>query len=100
MRPILLLLALAVFVAGCAGSDACGGDAPPPVLAADHPLLNPDSDAMRQIPPDSFDMRLATTKGDVVIRFHHAWSPAGVQRVWNLARHGLYDGSYSHRVLP
>jgi peptidyl-prolyl cis-trans isomerase A (cyclophilin A) len=99
MRRTILILATAA-LAGCAGSDECGGEPPPPSLPPDHALLNPDAPEMKVVPPDSFDLRLETTKGDVVIRIIRDWAPLGAYRVYNLARNGFYDASYFYRVLP
>lgn len=96
-----LLLAGAVALVSCGeGSRGCGGEPPANDLPADHPLLDPGSTALRVVPPDSFDVRLQTTKGDVVIRVFRDWAPLGAYRVFNLARNGFYDGSYFYRVLP
>lgn len=101
MRTALLLALAAAAATGCGGGSAgCGGDPPPNDLPADHALLNPDAPGLRVEPPDSFDLRLATTKGDVVIRVFRDWAPLGAARVYNLARNGFYDGSYFYRVLP
>jgi peptidyl-prolyl cis-trans isomerase A (cyclophilin A) len=101
-RTLLLLTACAATgLAGCAGGSAgCGGDPPPSELPPDHVLLDPAAPAMRVVPPDSFDVLLETTKGDVVIRVIRDWAPLGAYRVYNLARNGFYDGSYFYRVLP
>jgi peptidyl-prolyl cis-trans isomerase A (cyclophilin A) len=100
MRTALLLALAAAAATGCGGSAGCGGDPPPNDLPAGHALLNPDAPALRVEPPDSFDLMLATTKGDVVIRVFRDWAPLGAARVYNLARNGFYDGSYFYRVLP
>jgi peptidyl-prolyl cis-trans isomerase A (cyclophilin A) len=96
----LAALLLAVFVAACGTDDPCGVRPPAHDLPADHVLLNPDSAALRQVPPDSFDVRLVTTQGDVVVRVYRTWSPMGVYRFYNLARSGFYDDSYFFRVIP
>jgi peptidyl-prolyl cis-trans isomerase A (cyclophilin A) len=100
-RPALTsLLALACLLAACGGDEQCGGAPPPADIPADHVLLNPDSPELKQLPPDSFDVRFETTKGDVVVRIYRDWAPMGVFRFYNLARHGFYDGSRFFRVLP
>lgn len=89
-----------VLTASCGGGGVCGGDPPVSDVPAGHVLRDPDSPEMKVVPPDSFDLRLETTEGVVVIRFIRDWSPLGVQRVYNLARHGFYDESQFFRVLP
>lgn len=96
----MILLSVLALTTSCGGSGVCGGDPPTSDVPADHVLRDPDSPEMKVIPPDSFDVRLETTEGDVVIRFVRDWSPLGVQRVYNLTRHGFYDGSRFFRVLP
>jgi peptidyl-prolyl cis-trans isomerase A (cyclophilin A) len=92
-------LAAACLAAAC-GGDPCDGPPPPLSVPPDHVLLDPDSPALRELPPDSFDVRFETTKGDVVVRIYRDWAPMGVFRFYNLARHGFYDGSRFFRVLP
>ncbi|CAN5646491.1 hypothetical protein BH23GEM9_BH23GEM9_07300 [soil metagenome] len=86
--------------AGSCGGNPCDGPPPPRDVPADHVLLNPDSPELKALPPDSFDVRFETTKGDVTVRIYRDWAPMGVFRFYNLARHGFYDGSRFFRVLP
>lgn len=48
--------------------------------------------------PDSFDVRFATSEGEMVVRFHRSWSPLAVQRVYELVEAGFYDGARFYRV--
>lgn len=50
--------------------------------------------------PDSFLVRLETTKGLVTLQAHRAWSPLGVDRFYQLVRAGYYDGTVIYRVGP
>jgi peptidyl-prolyl cis-trans isomerase A (cyclophilin A) len=86
-------------LAGCS-DDPCGGDPPESDVPPGHVLLHPDTAAMKVVPPDTFDVRFETTEGDIVVRVYRSWSPLGVYRFYNLARHGYYDGSRFFRVLP
>jgi peptidyl-prolyl cis-trans isomerase A (cyclophilin A) len=95
----LCALVLATLVVACGDGGPCGGP-PPRDVAADHVLLNPDTAALKLLPPDSFDARFVTTQGDVVVRVYRDWAPMGVYRFYNLARNGFYDGSRFFRVLP
>jgi peptidyl-prolyl cis-trans isomerase A (cyclophilin A) len=95
MRYLLLV----PFIAACA-DQPCG---PPPARTAlppDHVLLQPDAPAMNEAPPDSFDVLLETSTGDVRVLVFSAWAPLGAARFYNLTRHGFYDGSRFFRVLP
>lgn len=99
MRTLLILAT--VVLASC-GDDAgmCGGEPPRSDVPVGHPLLNPDSPDLKVVPPDSFDLVLETTEGQVVIRVIREWSPLGAYRFYNLARNGFYDASRFFRVLP
>ncbi len=85
---------------------ACGdaGDCPsfePPRLSPDRQtLLDPGAAAFRQSAPDTFRTRFETTKGDLVFEVVRAWSPAGVDRFYNLVRTGFFDGNAFFRVIP
>jgi len=92
-------LAAALVLAACAG-DPCAGPPPAEVVPPDHPLRNPDAEAMRAVPPDSFDVRFETSQGDVVVRVYRDWAPMGVYRFYNLAQRGFYNDTRFYRVLP
>jgi peptidyl-prolyl cis-trans isomerase A (cyclophilin A) len=94
-----MLLSGMVLVTACERGP-CGGPPPEPVLPPDHVLLDPELPGMREVPPDSFDVRLVTTQGEVVVRIYRDWAPMGVYRFYNLGRNGFYDGSRFFRVLP
>ena len=64
----------------------CGGE---PSSAADAPAGQA---------PDSFDVALATSGGEIVMRLHREWSPRGVDRIWELVQSGFYDGARFYRV--
>ncbi|MDZ7778746.1 MAG: peptidylprolyl isomerase [Gemmatimonadota bacterium] len=48
--------------------------------------------------PDSFDVVLSTSGGEIVMRMHRAWSPRAVDRVYELVSSGFYDGARFYRV--
>jgi peptidyl-prolyl cis-trans isomerase A (cyclophilin A) len=87
------VLALVTLTAACA--TAAGG------RAAGDPrlLLDPTNPAFSVAAPDSFDVRFETTAGDIVVRAIRAWAPHGVDRFYNLARNGYYDGARFFRVV-
>ncbi len=82
-----------------------GAAAAPPVM--DGPegqqsrqvLLDPDAPEMKRRAPDWFDVRLETTRGDIVIRVERAWAPRGADRFYNLVAAGYYDDSRFYRVI-
>jgi len=49
--------------------------------------------------PDVFKVRLETTKGDIVMEIHKAWSPRGAEHFYRLVTSKFYDGVKFHRVL-
>ena len=80
--------------------SACEQPAPkPPAAAAAVDFHHPGPGFAAQA-PDSFRVRVATTKGDFVIAVHRAWAPLGADRFYNLVRSGYYDGVRFFRVLP
>jgi homoserine O-acetyltransferase len=63
-------------------------------------LLRPDDPSWAQTAPDTFRVCFVTTRGDFVLEVFRRWAPRGVDRFWNLARHGYYDDARFHRVVP
>jgi len=61
-------------------------------------LLQPDNPKMNRRAPDTFRVRLETTKGVISIALHRSWSPHGVDRFYNLVAHGYYDNSALFRI--
>ncbi|HTL17662.1 MAG TPA: TIM-barrel domain-containing protein, partial [Patescibacteria group bacterium] len=49
--------------------------------------------------PDVFDVRLETSKGEIVIEIHRNWAPHGADRFYHLVRSGYYDDSRFFRVI-
>lgn len=68
--------------------------------AAQRTLLRNPAAAFWSAPaPDSAVIELTTSKGVIAIMLHRAWAPAGVDRVYNLARGGFFDDSRFYRVV-
>ena len=61
-------------------------------------LLRPDDPEMNQRAPDVVRVRLETTKGTIRLEMHREWAPHGVDRFYNLVRHGFYDNAPVFRV--
>src|SRR5438045_1761962 len=62
-------------------------------------LLNPDSPEMNRRAPDVARVRLETTRGVIRLELHRAWAPRGVDRFYNLVRHGYYDHGAVFRIV-
>lgn len=81
----LLVLTLGVGLAlGCAGRD---------------PLLDPAPKDLAKLAPDSFDVRVESSRGPFVIRVHRAWSPLGAARFHYLVKSRYYDETRFFRVV-
>jgi len=61
-------------------------------------LLKPDSAEINQRAPAVCHVRLQTTKGGVRMEMRREWAPNGVDRFYNLVRHGYYDQSAVFRI--
>jgi peptidyl-prolyl cis-trans isomerase A (cyclophilin A) len=80
----LAALAAALLVAGCHHAD---------------PLLAPTPAGLARVAPDSFDVRIESSRGPFVIRARRAWSPLGVDRFYYLVRHRYFDDNRFFRVV-
>ena len=66
---------------------------------SDRPLLlQPDNPELNQRAPDLFHVRLQTTKGIIRLELRRAWAPHGVDRFYNLVRHGYYNDAAVFRI--
>lgn len=85
-HPLLSALPAVLLLGACAPSQS--------------PLLQPQPEAYERAAPDSFVVRLETTKGvvDIIARRH--WSPRAADRFHYLVRHGFYDDIRIFRVVP
>jgi cyclophilin family peptidyl-prolyl cis-trans isomerase len=62
-------------------------------------LLNPKAPELNQRAPESFRVRLETSKGVIEIEIHREWSPHGVDRFYNLVQAGYYDDARFFRTI-
>lgn len=70
-----------------------------PKAAAPAPnLLNPAS--LNRTAPAIYRVKLATTKGDIIIEVTRSWAPRGADRFYNLVRAGFYTDAPFYRVMP
>ena len=72
------------------------------VIASARACLRPQFDDRRVMPvlssgqwagqaPDTYRVRLETTKGNVVLELRRAWSPEGADRFYNLVKAGFFE---------
>jgi hypothetical protein len=61
-------------------------------------LLHPDDPKMNERAPDDCHIKLETTKGIVRMEMRREWAANGVDRFYNLVRHGYYDQSAVFRI--
>jgi len=85
-----------VVMAVVAGIGVRGAQQPPPGHSL---LLTPDAPEMNQRAPDTFGVRLETSRGAIVMDARRAWGPRGADRFYNLVRAGYYDGNRFFRVI-
>jgi len=64
------------------------------------PAQAEESTEMRASAPASFRVRFETSAGPFVIEVTRAWAAHGADRLYNLVRHGFYDGTRFFRVVP
>ena len=65
--------------------------------AANPPLLDPS--LATQPAPDTFKVKLETTKGEILIDVVRKWAPNGAVRFFNLVKIGYYDNTDFFRVI-
>jgi len=50
--------------------------------------------------PETYKVKLDTSKGPVVIEVHRAWSPAGADHFYSLVKSGFYNEARFFRTIP
>jgi homoserine O-acetyltransferase len=61
-------------------------------------LIRPDHPEMSRRAPEVSYIRLETTRGVLRLEMRRAWAPHGVDRFYNLVRHGYYDDTAVFRI--
>jgi peptidyl-prolyl cis-trans isomerase A (cyclophilin A) len=67
-------------------------------VAAPNPKLM-NASSLNAKAPESYKVKLQTSKGDVVIEVTRAWAPNGADRFYNLVKNGFFDGCRFFRVI-
>lgn len=65
-----------------------------------NPLLAPAPKGLDAAGPDSFVVRVTTTRGPFDLKVHRDWSPRGADRLFWLVNSRYYDGVRFFRVVP
>jgi peptidyl-prolyl cis-trans isomerase A (cyclophilin A) len=60
--------------------------------------MKADSAILKMTAPEIFKIRVQTTKGTLLIEATRSWSPAGVDRLYQLVRTGFYNNNSIFRV--
>ncbi len=61
-------------------------------------LLKPDDPKINERAPDVVHLRFETTKGIFRMEMRREWAPHGVDRFYNLVRHGYYNQTAVFRI--
>ncbi len=62
------------------------------------PLLRVDDPVWNEPAPDTFRIEITTDLGPFQVELYRDWAPHGVDRLYQLVRHGFYDDSRFFRV--
>lgn len=65
-----------------------------------NPLTAPAPKGLDTVGPDSFVVRVTTSRGPFDLKVHRDWSPRGADRLYWLVNHRFYDGVRFFRVVP
>ena len=97
---ILLLTALAsgIVLAQTAAPKAAPKAAPVKAAPAPPNLLVPGS--LKDKAPETFRVKMTTTKGDVILQVNRGWAPMGADRFYNLVKYGFFTNASFFRVIP
>ena len=87
-----------VFAFVLASAAACGKTKSPAVEGTS--ALDPQSPALQQKAPDTFNARFETSAGAFTVQVTRAWAPLGADRFYNLVKNGFFDGTRFFRVVP
>lgn len=81
---------------GTIATTAVLGSTIAPAHADDKDPKPPKPDSV----PEKFQVKFETSKGDVLIEVHRAWSPNGAARFYDAVKAGFYDECRFFRVVP
>jgi peptidyl-prolyl cis-trans isomerase A (cyclophilin A) len=90
VSKLVCLVAVVCVAIGCEE----GGTTTDPAI----PQVDTPSGPLPEKAPDEYWVKLETTKGDVYVEVHRAWSPYGADRFYELVKSGFYDQCKFFRV--
>jgi peptidyl-prolyl cis-trans isomerase A (cyclophilin A) len=90
VSKMLCLVAVICVAIGCENGGATHD---PPVTA-----VETTSGPLPEKGPEEYWVKFDTTRGDVIIEVHRAWSPYGADRFYELVKSGFYDQCKFFRV--
>lgn len=99
IRSPLVLAAIALFLPALAAQETRPAEKEPGKKGRPHPALLDPSKATKK-PPETYRVKLETTKGDVLLEVDTSKSPRGAKRFYNLVRIGYFDDMALFRVVP
>jgi peptidyl-prolyl cis-trans isomerase A (cyclophilin A) len=99
----LALLAMAPLLTSCGKTEEPSSSSPSSLGSVQLPTA-PAPSAAQAAPatppaPAEFKVKFATTKGDIVLSVHRAWSPNGADRFYSLVKMGFYDDTRFFRAV-
>ncbi len=100
--PAVFALLLLAITSASPVAVAQTAPAPAPTAAPKETAMNPallDPSLATATAPETFKVKLETTKGDVVVEVTRAWAPHGADRFYNLVKIGYYDNVAFFRVI-
>jgi len=90
VSKLVCLVAVVCVAIGCED----GGPTNDPAI----PKVDTTSGPLPEKGPDEYWVKLDTTRGDVFVEVHRAWSPYGADRFYELVKSGFYDRCKFFRV--
>lgn len=99
VMPIALLMSFAMLPAFAQGTHNPKPQAKPEADAKAKEALKDPSKLIEKAPA-TFKAKFVTTQGEFVVDVTRSLSPNGVDRFYNLVKHGFFDGVKFFRVVP
>jgi peptidyl-prolyl cis-trans isomerase A (cyclophilin A) len=99
MRHSLLLGLLSLSLLASCSPKQEAADSSASAAPTASPVPAPPAAVPAETAPAQYKVRLATTKGDIVIQVERDWAPIGADRFYTLVKDGYYDNNPWFRVM-